>query len=37
MTTKVNGAAYPGVWVERTVAVVQLSFSVQLPVQCLAL
>lgn len=27
MTTKVNGAAYPGVWVERKVAFVKLTFS----------
>ncbi len=27
MTTKVNGAAYPGVWVERKVAFVKLVFS----------
>lgn len=28
MTTKVNGAAYPGVWVERKVAFVKMVFSV---------
>jgi len=27
MTTKVNGAAYPGVWVERQVAFVKLTFN----------
>lgn len=27
MTTKVNGAAYPGIWVERKVAFVKLTFS----------
>lgn len=27
MTTKVNGAAYPGVWVEKKVAFVKLTFS----------
>ena len=27
MTTKVNGAAYPGVWVERKVAFVKITFS----------
>lgn len=27
MTTKVNGAAYPGVWVERKVAFVKMTFS----------
>ena len=27
MTTKVNGAAYPGVWVERKVAFVKLTFN----------
>lgn len=27
MTTKVNGAAYPGVWVERKVSFVKLTFS----------
>lgn len=30
MTTKVNGAAYPGVWVERKVAFVKLTFSVDI-------
>jgi hypothetical protein len=28
MTTKVNGAAYPGVWVERKVSFVKLTFNV---------
>jgi len=27
MTTKINGAAYPGIWVERKVAFIKLTFS----------
>jgi len=32
MTTKVHGAAYPGVWVERKVAFVKLTFSADIAV-----